>query len=334
MRPTRSFRSFLLAGIFAAGMKSPVPAQTFRYEFTLADFSGPLPLLGARVRLDVPRNEAYVQQGNMVRIFGPSGMETYSFVIDPALGQFADLAIDESGDIHLLGFRPGSADGTGFFILRCDYRGRPVAEIVPSGVPSELQDLAPETLILSGGRYFLASSSRMAVVVLDRSGAVVATADLAELAEIEPARRAEMMYGGFTVDRDGRLVFSLPTDFSVRVASLDGTRKRRIGEAGGKPGQFGIAGAVETDADANLYVADRLRHVVMMFDAEGRFITEFGRLGEGERNLVIPTGLAVSPDRLFVSQMKNRGVTVFARGAGDAEDDPPPNSLLRMPGSR
>jgi hypothetical protein len=64
-------------------------------------------------------------------------------------------------------------------------------------------------------------------------------------------------------------------------------------------------------------VADKLRCVVMVFTKDFKFLTEFGFRGLGPSNLVGPMQLAVdSKNRLYVTQLRNRGVSVYQLTAG------------------
>ena len=303
-----------LAGPAMQPMAAPA-GSGFVYQYNLADFDGVVPFMGVRIRLDEARDEAYVLHGNAVRIFSSSGMETYSFLLDPALGVFVDLAIDADGDIYALGYKPERAlEGRDFFILRCDYRGEPKGDILPAGLPAELESFGPDILVLQGDRFYLASFDRFLAVILDRSGALQQVVDLAALAGLDEESRANSQLGGFAVDREGRLVFSIPTDFSIRLVTADGSQRMRFGESGSRPGQFGVVGAVATDTEGNIFVVDKLRSVVLVFDRDLKFATEFGRYGNRPENLVIPSDVAVSPSgKLFVSQMRKRGVSVFTR---------------------
>jgi hypothetical protein len=306
----------LLGAALLAGPAVALPSESpFRYQYNLADLTGPIPFLGVHVRLDVPHDEVYTIQANFVQVFGSTDMEIHAFALDPAIGTFTDLAVDEKGDIYVLGYKAeGVLENRGFFLLRCNYRGEPVAEIVPSGVPEGFESFGPNRLVYASGRFFLVGSASLKALIVDRSGAVQQALDLAELAALEPEIRAEAQIGGFDLDPQGRMVFSIPIDFSVRIVSTDGTVKIRFGESGSKKGQFGVVGAVTTDDEGNIYVADKLRSVVIVFDKDQKFLNELGGWGLEPGKFVIPTDVAVTPSgKLFVSQMRNRGVAVFTR---------------------
>ena len=48
--------------------------------------------------------------------------------------------------------------------------------------------------------------------------------------------------------------------------------------------------------DGSVYVADRNNHRIDRFSADGAYLTEWGGMGDGDRQFSNPTGLAVGPD--------------------------------------
>src|SRR6185503_10591293 len=86
-----------------------------------------------------------------------------------------------------------------------------------------------------------------------------------------------------------------------------------FGKVGGAPGQFGVVSGIARDDQGRVFVADKLRSVVMVFDKSLRFVTEFGFLGLGADNLVRPDQLVLGEGgKLYVTQLYNRGVAVFS----------------------
>ena len=303
----------LLALALAAGLAASAQGLP-KYEYNLADFTGDLPLLGAGVYLDPQRDEAYVLQGGLVRVFGPTGMEIYSFPLDEAYGGASSMAIDDTGDLFFLGH--GAVDGAGgpgYYLVRCDFRGEIQERIVPTELTEAMQSFAPSGLSYAGGRFYLLDAKALQIAVLDPRGAVQRFVDAGKLIGLEPEVLENAALGGFAVDAQGTMVFSVPLDFAVYSLASNGDL-RRFGKAGAKPGQFGVVGAVAVDADGDIYVADKLRSVVMIFDRDTQFMGEFGGHSARPDSISTPVGVAVSPrGRLYVSQMRKRGVSVFTR---------------------
>ena len=116
---------------------------------------------------------------------------------------------------------------------------------------------------------------------------------------------------GFTVDHEGSIFFTMPVLFTVYKRSPDSTMAS-FGRPGSAPGRFGIVAGIASDSRGNLFVADKLRSVVMVFDKDFNFLTEFGYRGPRPGNLIVPDDVAIDRrDRVYVSQARKRGVAVF-----------------------
>ncbi len=302
----------LAATLVAAVGVAPAAEIAPRFEYNLADFTGTVPFMGVRVRLDAVREEAFILSEGFLRVFGPTGMETYSFPLDPAAGTIYDVAVDETGDLYFLGYEPIRRPGGGdFFLLRCDYRGVPQEKLLPAGIPDGLKDFSPSTVIYAGGKFYLGASNRLQVLVLNKRAGLLQVKDFTESLPDEKEIRKNADFAGMAVDPQGNVIVSVPIDFGVYVMAPDGA-VRRFGEAGSRPGKFNLAGSVATDAAGNIYVADMLRSSVNVFDSGLQFVTEFGGYGTADGKMIRPADLAISAaGRLFVSQLRNRGVAVF-----------------------
>jgi hypothetical protein len=116
---------------------------------------------------------------------------------------------------------------------------------------------------------------------------------------------------GFTVDEQGTIFFTVPVLFSAFRLSPRG-ELTAFGKSGSGKGKFGVASGIATDDMGYIYVSDRLRSVVLVFDRNLRFQTEFGYRGNQPSNLIVPDDLAVdSSGNVYVGQAANRGVSVF-----------------------
>jgi sugar lactone lactonase YvrE len=62
-----------------------------------------------------------------------------------------------------------------------------------------------------------------------------------------------------------------------RVAKVDkdGNWLKSWGDRGKEPGQFNTPHSIATDADGNVYVADRGNHRIQVFDGDGKFLRQF-----------------------------------------------------------
>jgi len=277
-----------------------------KYLYTLSDFLGPLRYDGIRVNVDQESDETYVVYQNVVRIFNASGMEVFSFGDDLDLGGIVDAAADRNGDVILLSYKDRHT-----LVTRCSFRGVPVGRIEITTLPDGVAFSANRLFIRSGLFYFadLAASS---VTITEPDGKCRQHVDFGRLIGTDAMEKAGAEMFGFAVDRDGSIFFTMPTLFKVYKYSPDGTLKW-FGRAGSSAGRFGIVSGVATDSRGNLLVSDKLRSVVMVFDKDFNFVTEFGYRGVRPENLVVPDSLATDrKDRVYVSQGRKRGVSVFA----------------------
>ncbi len=298
----------LLAVVASAVASVPAEPQPVKgsYIYTLSGFTGAIPYNHSRVAVDRERNEVYVLYQNEVRVFNESGMEVYRFGDDLELGHIVDLAVDERGDILLLVYRDSRPA-----IVRCDYRGRPRAEIVLTGLPDEFSDFSPNRMVYQRGRFYLASNIGLEIVTADRNGTFTTGYDLFRLFELEEKDRGVTELGGFGVDRDGNMLMTVPVLFRAFVLSPDGTLTG-FGKAGSAPGRFNITGGITRDSKGNFLVVDKLKGSVLVFDRRFEFVSQFASRGYKPGELIFPDDLAVDTrDRVYVTQVGRRGVSVF-----------------------
>ena len=108
---------------------------------------------------------------------------------------------------------------------------------------------------------------------------------------------------GIALDTTNRFLYVVDTQQDqVIVYDADSLKLlRRIG-TGGKnhflttPGDFGAPQGVAVDGDGNVYVTDTLNNRVEIFDADGNFISLFGKHGDGPGAFARPKGIAVDGD--------------------------------------
>jgi DNA-binding beta-propeller fold protein YncE len=71
---------------------------------------------------------------------------------------------------------------------------------------------------------------------------------------------------------------------------------------------------VAVDEDGNVYVTDTFNNRVEMFDAEGTFVSTFGKNGDGPADFQRPKGIAVDCDgHIWVADAAQDKVKVFNR---------------------
>lgn len=126
---------------------------------------------------------------------------------------------------------------------------------------------------------------------------------------------------GLAVDNENRLLYVVDEQQDqVIVYDADSLKElRRIGTPGKKhslttPGDFGGATNVALDGDGNIYVTDTMNSRVEIFDAEGNFISTFGKAGDGPGYLFRPKGIAIDADgHIWVADQFQDRLQVFNR---------------------
>ncbi len=286
---------------------SPVFAQVqATYLHTLAGFAGPLKYDGVRVSVDLEREETYVIYQNLVHIFNPSGMEVFVFGDGLDLGQILDVAVDRTGDIILLSYK-----GSRSLLTRCDFRGVPIRPVEIKNLPAGLVFFANRMVHRNGLLYFAALGTA-SVIVTDINGEFRSRVEFLPLLPEDEKKKDGVESVGFTVDREGSIFLTMPVLFTVYKYSPEG-RLTSFGRPGSAPGRFGIVAGIASDSRGNLFVADKLKSVVMVFDKDFNFLIEFGHRGLKPANLIVPDDIAIDRrDRVYVSQARRRGVSVFS----------------------
>ena len=123
------------------------------------------------------------------------------------------------------------------------------------------------------------------------------------------------------IDTTNRFLYVVDTQQDqVIVYDADSLKLlRRIG-TGGKnhflttPGDFAAPQCVAVDKNGDVYVTDTLNNRVEIFDADGKFITEFGKAGDGPGYFARPKGIALDSDgHIWVADSMQDRLQVFNR---------------------
>jgi hypothetical protein len=260
--------------------------------------------------VDKDRNESYIVYQNVVRVFNENGLEIYRFNEDNNLGRLSALAVDRDGTIFFLSYNDRGEYG----IVRCNYRGEPTGRIEVAKLPSDFADyekFSPNYMAYRDGQFYLADARTLRIAVADRNGQVQKTYDLIPLLDLKEKDRPDLEIGGFSVDSEGNMLFTIPVLFSATVLSSEG-KVRNFGQPGSIPGKFGVASDIIEDNKGNYLVADKLKSVISVYDRGTKFLMEFGGRSNGPGDLIVPDVLAVDgSDKVYVTQGGNRGVSVF-----------------------
>lgn len=311
-RTSRRRAALALAALLAllAGPGTLSAEVQGRFLYSLSNFSGPLRYDWGRLHVDQERGETYFIYRNLVRVFNASGMEVHTFGEDLDLGMLADLVVDRAGDVFILSYKDARP-----LVTRCDFRGTPVGVFEIRNLPAGVT-FRPNRMVYRDGRFYFASSSAVSMTVVDQNGEFLEHVEFLPLLDEEARKKDGAEMFGFCVDREGSVFFTIPVLF--RVYKLSPDRKiTSFGRPGSAAGRFGVLGGVVTDSRGRVVVADKLKCVIMLFDKDFNFLGEFGYRGARPENLVIPDDISIdAQDRLYVTQGRRRGVSVFAL-AGD-----------------
>lgn len=278
------------------------------YLYTLSDFTGPIPYNWVNLAADEERQETYVADpgDKTVRVFNESGMEVYRFGDDGAFGNITAVAVAGSGDIFVL-----SRTNVAYGVTRCNFRGEPQGKLELKNLPAEYSaDFLPDTIVHRDGHLYLVDRNFMKVAQVDLNGVFETGYDLGTILGFDEKKRRDSGIVGFSVDRQGNLLFTIPVHFSAYVISPD-RKVRTFGVRGSSPGKFNIVSGIAADAKGNIYVADTLRCVIIAFDKDFNFKMEFGYRGLDPGNLIAPMEIVVNNDRVYVSQTRSRGISVY-----------------------
>jgi DNA-binding beta-propeller fold protein YncE len=108
---------------------------------------------------------------------------------------------------------------------------------------------------------------------------------------------------GLAIDKENRLLYVVDTQQDqVLVYDADSLKPlRKIGTGGKKhtlstPGDFALPTDVAVDKDGNVYVTDTLNWRVEIFDADGNFISQFGKHCDAIGCFERPKGIALDSD--------------------------------------
>jgi DNA-binding beta-propeller fold protein YncE len=283
------------------------------YLYTLSNFTGNFSVTWGQLAVDEAVNDVYVLSGRSIKVFNDNGMEIYSINEGHEIGDVASMAVDDEGNIYAL-----VTSDKRYEIVRCNYRGEPLSKIELKNVPAEFAGFIPNTILFRNNSFYLVNNDYMKAIVMDRTGLFKDGYDLAGIIGYTERNRADTGMNGFYVDRQGNMIFTIGATARAYVVSADRKSVRMFGKSGSLPGAFGVPGGVVTDAsDKYILVTDILRCRILIFDKNLNFQTEFGYRSLSRDGLIGPLGLAVdSRNRLYVSQLRNRGVSVFQIATG------------------
>jgi sugar lactone lactonase YvrE len=319
-RRAQSLSIFLL--LMSVPFQVAFAGSTASFRYRLSNFEGPVRSQWARLAVDLERNEVYAlhRRKNDIRVFDEHGMEVFVFGDDMASA--ADITIGDGGDIFIL-----SAQYQASTVHLFDYRGEQVSELSLANLPAKFSKFIADRLVYRDHSLYLVDSDALMVVVVDEEGRFQEGYDLSDTMKrfVPRANREKAIsnndwkakkvdnidINGFTVDNQGNMFFTIPSLLSAYRLSADG-EIIPFGRSGSGRGKFSVTAGIATDEMGYVYVSDRLRCVVLVFNQDLQFQMEFGYRGDGPSNLIVPDDLAIdSSGNVYIGQAANRGVSVF-----------------------
>jgi DNA-binding beta-propeller fold protein YncE len=242
------------------------------------------------------------QSGWMDRLAGTQTEEEV-FTRPFELVQPYGIAVDSKGNLYVADQRVGAV-----FIFSTDQR-RDVLEMIKNGSHAHFVRIIALAMD-DNDRLFIADPGLKHVLVLnkDHKAEDVITEGIGE-----PS--------GLTIDKQNRLLYVADLELDqVLVYDADTLKLlRKIGTTGHKheltsPGDFAKPTGVAVDKEGNLYVCDTLNNRIEIFDADGQFISAFGKSGDGPGYFARPKGVAVDSDgHVWVADGVQDRVQVFEK---------------------
>lgn len=308
MDPGMFALALVAISLAAPGGATEVPRPPVKVEYLhdLSTTTGVVRSSGVQVAFDEVHGEALTVGEGVVRVFNRSGMEVFRFTSEIEGSTAMGVAPLDDGDFLLL-----VHDGRAPALLRTNFRGEVKGRVELTGIPQDL----PASFVLGAigtarDRVYIANQGSMLIVATDQEGRFVRSYDLAAMLELKD-KREDVGVRGFRVTPEGDLLFTVPTKFLACVIPAATGELSCFGTKGSAPGKFNIVTGIARDRWGNYYVADILKSAVLVFDRNFRWLKEFGYRGRRAGNLNSPAEVVVGDDKLYVSQLGNKGVAVF-----------------------
>ena len=127
--------------------------------------------------------------------------------------------------------------------------------------------------------------------------------------------------GGIAIDENNRFLYVVDTG-AQRVAVFDADNFEFLRNVGGPPksagdddpATFSKPSNVAVDKEGNVYVTDTINDRVQIFDADGKFISMFGKAGDGPGDFARPKGITIDADNhIWVADALTNRVQIFDR---------------------
>ncbi|HUL32881.1 MAG TPA: SMP-30/gluconolactonase/LRE family protein [Candidatus Eisenbacteria bacterium] len=209
------------------------------------------------------------------------------------------LAVDSKGNLYVADSKVGA-----IFIFNTDTHA---VQLIRNGSDAHFVRIIGLAMD-DDDRLFVSDPGLRHVLVFDKNHKAqdVITEGMVEPGELALDRQNRLLYVS-DVNLDQVLVYDADTLKLVRKIGTTGHRHELT-----TPGDFAKPTGVAVDADGNLYVADTLNNRIESFDADGQFISTFGKNGDGPGYFSRPKGVAIDGDgHIWVADGMQDRVQVF-----------------------
>ena len=211
------------------------------------------------------------------------------------------MAVDSKGQLYVADQRVGA-----IFVFNTETRD---VELIANGFQAHF-GLVNGLAIDDDDRVFVSDGKLRRVLVFNSKHEVV---DQINNGLVDPV--------GLAIDKENRFLYIVDTQQDqVLVYDADSLKPlRKIGTAGKNhfltdAGNFAAPQGVAVDKDGNVYVTDTLNDRVEIFDGDGKFISTFGKNGDGPGYFARPKGIAVDGDgHIWVADAMQNRLQVFNR---------------------
>lgn len=211
------------------------------------------------------------------------------------------MAVDSKGNLYVADWKVGA-----IFIFNTETRN---ADLIKNKVNAHFVRIIGLAMD-DNDRLFVSDPGLSHVLVFDNTHKVT---DVITEGMNEPS--------GLTLDRENRLLYVSDVKLDqILVYDADSLKLlRKIGTTGHNhelttPGDFAKPTGVAVDHDGNLYVCDTLNDRIEVFDADGKFITTYGKNGDGPGYFSRPKGVAIDSDgHIWVADGMQDRVQVFTK---------------------